>query len=367
MSNSKTIYRFVFAAGGTGGHLYPAIAVAYSIKKIKPEAEILFIGTKHKLESRVVPSLGYSFKSILISGFSRKLSLTNLLFPFKLIYGSIQSLFINLNFKPKVAIGAGAYVSGPVLWSASILGSKILLMEQNSYPGITNRLLEKKAHEIHLSFEESKKYFRMKDKLKVTGNPIRVDFNLIEKSKAKTELGLDHSKKTLVVLGGSLGAKTLNDAVINNLEKFQSEGVHIILQCGKRYYGELKEKATNSLKIYDFIDDMPKVYSAADLVVARSGATTIAEIAYLGIPVIFVPSPNVAENHQYINAKSLCDENAAEMIVDNNLNQEITEKVISLINNENKLKEFAVNIKKFSKPNAAKEIAESAIALAETI
>lgn len=357
----------MFAAGGTGGHLYPAVAVAASIKKMKPEAEILFVGTKHKLESKVIPSLGYKFKSIVISGFSRKINLSNLHFPFKLIFGSLQSLIINFSFKPKVAVGAGAYVAGPVLWSASVLGSKILLMEQNSFPGITNRLLEKKANEIHLSFEESKKYFRMKEKLFVTGNPIRIDFELSDKKSAKNKVGLDENKKTLVVLGGSLGAKSLNDSVINNIEKFQKENIQVVLQCGKRYYNELKSIENSSLKIYDFIDDMPKIYSCADLIVARAGATTIAETAYLGLPVIFVPSPNVAEDHQYKNAKSLVDENAAELIKDNNLNEEFFDKVRSIINDDNRLTELAENIKKFSKPDAANEIAKRAITLAETI
>ncbi len=367
MKKSTNIYRFVFAAGGTGGHLYPAIAVADSIRRIKPESEILFVGTKNKIEAKVVPEMGYKFKSIFISGFSRKLNFANLLFPFKLIYSSLQSLLICFSFRPRVAVGAGAYVAGPVLWGASVLGSKIILMEQNSYPGITNRLLEKKAHEIHLSFEESKKYFRIKDNLFVTGNPIRVDFNLSEKNNSRTELGLSVTKKTLVILGGSLGARSLNEAVINNLDKFKNEHIQIILQCGKRYFDEIENMQSDFFKVFDFISDMPKIYSAADLIIARAGATTIAELAYLGLPVIFVPSPNVAEDHQYKNAKSLVDENAAELIRDSEVSEKLFEKTIHLLKNESRILELSNNIKKFSKPNAAKEIAIRAIRLAEKI
>ncbi|MEG8948065.1 undecaprenyldiphospho-muramoylpentapeptide beta-N-acetylglucosaminyltransferase [Rosettibacter firmus] len=361
----KTIYRFIFAGGGTGGHLYPALAVAQKVRQLKPEAEILFVGTKNKIEAKVVPQSNFNFKTILISGFSRKFNFNNLLFPFKLTAGLIQSLIINMNFKPRVAIGTGAYVSGPVIWAASVLGAKIILLEQNSYPGITNRLLEKKADEIHLTYEESKKYFRYKEKLFVTGNPVRVELKLINKEEALKRFSLQTTKKTLLVLGGSLGAKSINNAVAYAIDELVKNDIQILWQTGKLYFDEYKKYERNEVRILPFIDDMQAAYSACDLVLARAGATTIAEVSFLGLPVIFVPSTNVAANHQILNAKVLVENNAALMIEDNNLQNEFLDKIIELINNEDKLNSLRSNIKKFSKPDAADVIAERIIKLAE--
>lgn len=364
---NKTPYRFIFAGGGTGGHLYPAIAVAQQIKALKPEAEILFVGTKDKIEARVVPANGFSFKTIWISGFARKLNLKNLLFPVKVVVSLCQSLAINFRFKPRVAIGTGAYVAGPVIWSASVLGAKIILLEQNSYPGITNRMLEKRAEQIHLTFEDSKQYFRESGKLKLTGNPVRINLKLTGKEEAKKEFELDSAKPVLLVLGGSLGARSLNMAVAENIAKLNEKGIQIIWQTGPAYYETYKGLAGKMTKTYPFIEDMSKAFSACDLILGRSGATTIAEAANLGLPVIFVPSPNVAANHQFMNAKSLLDEGAAELIEDKNLNKEVLDKVSSLIYNDVRLKELKEKIKKFANSNAAEIIARNAIQLAETM
>ncbi|MGD8778773.1 MAG: undecaprenyldiphospho-muramoylpentapeptide beta-N-acetylglucosaminyltransferase [Ignavibacteria bacterium] len=362
---TRTPYRFVIGSGGTGGHLYPAIAVVEQIRNIKADAEFLFVGTKDKIESRVVPDLGYKFKTIWISGFARKITLKNILFPLKLLVSLIQSFFINMVFKPRVAIGCGAYVSGPVVWTADALGAKILLMEQNSFPGITNRLLEKNADEIHLSFEESKKYFRFKDKLRVTGNPVRINLKLKNKEESKLRFGLDKSKKTLLILGGSLGAGSINKAVKENLEVIIKNDIQVIWQTGKEYYNEYKDYESDKIKVNAFIDDMSSAYSAADLVIARAGATTIAEVSFLGLAVVFVPSKNVAENHQYKNAKTIVGNDAALMIKDNDLEKDFMEVTLKTINDENKIPLLKENIKKFSKPDAARIIAERAISLAE--
>jgi UDP-N-acetylglucosamine--N-acetylmuramyl-(pentapeptide) pyrophosphoryl-undecaprenol N-acetylglucosamine transferase len=367
MRKQKNIYRFIFAGGGTGGHLYPAIAVAEQIRLLKPGAEILFVGTNNKIEARVVPIYKFEFKSIWISGFARKLNFKNLIFPLKLIVSLIQSLIINIKFKPRVAIGTGAYVAGPVIWSASILGSKIILLEQNSYPGVTNRLLEKKAEEIHIAFEDSKQYFREKSKLLLTGNPLRVNLNLEDKKESRIALGLNPEKKTLLVLGGSLGARSLNDAVKNNYEKLLRADIQIIWQTGEIYFEEYHSFKSSKIKILPFIDNMSEVLSAADLVVARAGATSIAEFSYLGLPVIFVPSPNVAADHQYKNALSLEIENAAVIIKDHQVGDKLYETVTTIIRDQNKLQALSENIKKFSKPDAAKIIALSAIEMAERI
>lgn len=363
----RTPYRFILAGGGTGGHLYPALAVAQMIRELISESEILFIGTKNKIEAKVVPEYGFEFKSIWISGFSRKLTLNNLLFPIKVVVAAIQSLIIQLRFKPRVVLGCGAYVSGPVVWAASVLGSKIILLEQNSYPGVTNRLLEKKADEIHITFEESKKYFRAKNKLLLTGNPVRITLKLIDREIALKNIGLDTNKKVLLVMGGSLGAKSINDAVANSIDKLLSIGVQIIWQTGQNYFDQYKQYGNESVKVMPFINDMSAAYSACDILVARSGATTITEAAYLGLAVIFVPSINVAANHQYINAKSLFDNDAAELIEDKNIKSDLFDKVNYLINNEDRLKVLKENISKFAKPEAARNIAENAIKYAAMI
>lgn len=367
MKKSSAQYRFLFAGGGTGGHLYPAIAVADEIKRIKPESEILFVGTKSRIEGTVIPILGYGFKSIWIKGFSRKFSLSNILFPVKLIVALIQSLIISFKFKPKVAIGSGGYVAGPAIWGASVMGAKIILMESNSYPGVTTRLLEKYADEVHVSFEDSKKYLRFPEKIKLTGNPVRKELGTSDKKEAKKYFGLDENKFTILILGGSLGAESINNAAANMIEDLDKNNLQVIWQTGKNYYDKFKKFNFTSVKILDFIDDMNKAYSACDLLVARAGATTIAELSVLGIPSILIPSPHVAENHQFYNAKSLADEGAAILIPDDEQMKNLKNKILELVSDKNQLKNLSDKSKKKSKPNAALEIANSAINFAVTI
>jgi UDP-N-acetylglucosamine--N-acetylmuramyl-(pentapeptide) pyrophosphoryl-undecaprenol N-acetylglucosamine transferase len=366
MKNISTPYRFLFAGGGTGGHLYPAIAVADEIKRLKPESEIIFVGTKSKIEGRVVPKLGYGFKSIWIKGFARKFNLENLLFPVKLFVSLVQSLFISFRFKPRVAIGSGGYVAGPAIWGASVMGAKVILMESNSYPGVTTRLLERYADEVHISFEDSKKYLRRPDRLKVTGNPVRSELGKSTKAEAKKYFGLDENKITILVLGGSLGAASINNAVAGCVEELEKKSLQIIWQTGKNYYQSYKNINLDSVKILDFIEDMNKAYSACDLLVARAGATTIAELSVLGIPSILIPSPHVAENHQYYNAKSLADNNAAILIKDSDVKSLLKDKILEVSMDQSLLKSLSENAKRISKPDAANKIAESAIGLALT-
>ncbi len=358
-------YKFIFAAGGTGGHLFPAIAVAQKILEMKPEADILFVGTKNKIEAKEAPRLGFKFKSIWISGFSRQFTLKNLIFPLKVIVSYLQSFIINFSFKPKVIIGAGAYVSGPVISAGSMLGAKIMLLEQNNFPGVTNRLLEKKADVIHVSFEDSKNYFRETSKIVVSGNPVRVDFELMEKSEAIKKYGLDERKKTLLVIGGSLGAQSINEAVAANINFFEKENIQLIWQTGKLYFERFKHLQSESVMIFDFISDMNSAYSAVDLIAARAGSSTIFEAALLGLAVIFIPSKNVAANHQYHNAKVIKENEAGDLITDDDLKTDLTTQVKELIFDEARLNRLRDNIKKFAKPNAAYEIAKSAIDLAE--
>jgi UDP-N-acetylglucosamine--N-acetylmuramyl-(pentapeptide) pyrophosphoryl-undecaprenol N-acetylglucosamine transferase len=361
MSKQRTPYRFLFAGGGTGGHLYPAIAVAEEIKRLKPESEILFVGTKSKIEGRVIPKLGYGFKSIWIKGFARKFNFENLLFPVKLFVSLMQSLFISFNFKPRVAIGSGGYVAGPAIWGASVLGAKIILMESNSYPGVTTRLLERFADEINISFEDSKRFLRKPDKIKLTGNPVRTELGSLNKEEAKKFFGLDETKFTVLVIGGSLGAASINRSVASCIEELEKKSIQFIWQTGKNYYHSYKNINLDSVKILDFVEDMNKAYSACDLLVARAGATTIAELSVLGIPSILIPSPHVAENHQYFNAKSLADEKAAILINDYELNSVLKNKILEVVENKELQNSLSENAKRISKPDAANTIAMSAI------
>jgi UDP-N-acetylglucosamine--N-acetylmuramyl-(pentapeptide) pyrophosphoryl-undecaprenol N-acetylglucosamine transferase len=367
LSNEASKYRFLFAGGGTGGHLFPAVAVAEQIKELKPEADILFIGRKDKIEGKLVPKLGYKFKSIWIKGFSRKISIENILFPLQLIVSMIQSLIINISFRPKVAIGSGGYVAGPAIWAGSVMGAKILLLEQNSYPGITTRLLERYANQVHLSFSESKKYLRRQSLHHLTGNPVRKNLGMMKKSEALKKFGLGNEKKTLLVLGGSLGAKSINESVSENMNLLVKNNIQLIWQTGKNYYDQFKNMNSDIVKIFDFLDDMNAAYSACDLLLARAGATTIAELLNLGIPALLVPSPNVAENHQYYNAKSLTENDAAILIKDKNLKQELSGTVLNTLNSDSKLEELKKNALKMAKPEAAKVIAQHAIKFAEMI
>jgi len=367
MSSAQRKYRFLFAGGGTGGHLFPAVAVAEQIREMKPEADILFIGTKDRIEGRVVPKLGFKFKSIWIKGFSRKINFENLLFPLKLFISLIQSLFINISFKPKVAIGSGGYVAGPAIWAASVMGAKIILIEQNSYPGVTTRLLERYASEVHLSFQESKKYLRREKIQHITGNPVRKNLGRMEKTEALRKFGLLGEKKTLLVLGGSRGAKTINEAMSESIKILEQNNVQVIWQTGNNYFEQFTKMNSDKVKIYDFIEDMNSAYSACDLLLARAGATTIAELLNLGIPAILVPSPNVAENHQYYNAKSLSDNEAAILIEDKELKKDMVKNVLEVLNSESKLSELKKKALRIAKPDAAKVIAQNAIKFAEAV
>lgn len=362
---TTTSYRFLFAGGGTGGHLFPVVAVAEKIRSLKPESEILFLGTRSKIEGRVVPKLGFQFKPIWIKGFARKFAVENFLFPVKLMVSVFQSIFYCMKFKPRVAIGSGGYVAGPAIFAANLFGAKIILLEQNSYPGITTRLLEKYAQEIHVSYENSKKYFKRNKPLFVTGNPVRNVNALFNKEIALHKLQLSPDKKTLLLLGGSLGAKKLNQVMAQALPLLLENNLQIIWQTGSLYYDRYKHFQNENCKVMAFVEDMQLVYSACDTVISRAGATTLAEITSFGLASILIPSPNVAENHQYFNAKSLVDAGAAILLEEKNIEENFTKEILSLIKNENQLKTFRANAKAIGKPNAAEEIARRALMLAE--
>lgn len=356
-------YRFLFAGGGTGGHLFPAIAVADKIKSLRPEAEIIFVGTKNKIESVVVPKLGYRFATVWIKGFARKMNIQNLIFPLRVVVSLVQSFWISMKFRPAVAVGSGGYVSGPAVYAASLLGADVVLLEQNSYPGVTTKLLEARAREIHICFEDAGKYLKNKKAIKLTGNPVRSALKLTDKKEALAKFGFNTDRKTLLVLGGSLGAGSINKAVSESLADLND--IQIIWQTGKNYFDSYKLLRNDNVWIGPFIDDMSAAFSAADLLVSRAGATTISELSALALPVILVPSPNVAENHQYKNAESLTKGNAAVLLEDKQVSEKLSSAVKDIINDEEKLRSLSSNIKKFAGQDAALVIAQQIIKFAE--
>ena len=356
--------RFIISGGGTGGHIYPAVAIANELKSRFPEAEFLFVGAKDKMEMQKVPQAGYAIKGLWISGIQRKLTLDNAMFPFKLLSSMWNSFRIIKSFKPDVVIGTGGFASGAVLKVASMLNIPTVIQEQNSYPGITNKLLAKKANKICVAYENLERFFP-KDKMILTGNPVRQDLiNEASKSEAIAYFKLDANKKTLLVLGGSLGARRINQLIEKELDFLLSQNIQIIWQCGKlylNYYSKYNEK--ENVQVVAFIDRMDLVYAAADVVISRSGASSVSELCIVGKPTIFIPSPNVAEDHQTKNAKAISDKNGAILIKESELDAQFETVFSDLISNENKQAELSQNIKKLAKPNATKDIVEEIVKL----
>ena len=356
--------RFIISGGGTGGHIYPAVAIANELKSRFPEAEFLFVGAKDKMEMQKVPQEGYAIKGLWIAGIQRKITLDNAMFPLKLTSSLLNSFKIIKKFKPDVVIGTGGFASGAVLKVASMLGIPTVIQEQNSYPGITNKLLAKKANKICVAYENLERFFP-KDKMILTGNPVRQDLiNEASKSEAVAYFKLDANKKTLLVLGGSLGARRINQLIEKELDFLLSQNIQIIWQCGKLYlndYSKYNEK--DNVQVVAFIDRMDLVYAAADVVISRSGASSVSELCIVGKPTIFIPSPNVAEDHQTKNAKAISDKNGAILIKESELETQFETIFSDLNSNESKQVELSQNIKKLAKPNATKDIVEEIMKL----
>lgn len=358
----------MFAGGGTGGHLFPAIAIADEVRRLEPSANILFVGTKDKLEARVVPKHGYGFRTIWISGFKRGFHLSNLLFPLKLLIGMYQAHSIIAKFKPDVVIGTGGYVSGPVLRAAMMRGIPTIIQEQNSFPGVTTRILAMKANEVHVSFPGSGDFFKRKDNVILSGNPTRSDLEHADRGEALRYFGFDAApKKTLLVFGGSLGAHSINVAVLSNLEQLMKTGLRLIWQTGEQDLAAAQQAGgiypRNDIWVGAFLDRMDYAYAVSDLVVCRAGATTIAEITRLGKAALLIPYPHAAANHQAENASALKAEGAAEVLDDKMASHDLLNRVVSMLD-EGRLNEIGKNSKSLGKPNAASDIAKRAIALA---
>jgi UDP-N-acetylglucosamine--N-acetylmuramyl-(pentapeptide) pyrophosphoryl-undecaprenol N-acetylglucosamine transferase len=359
---SKASYRVLFAAGGTGGHVYPAIAIANAIREAAPATEIQFVGTKKHMEWTAVPNAGYKIEPIWISGFYRKFDLRNLLFPLKLIVSLLQCIRIMLSFRPNVVICCGGFVSGPAGRVASLLGISLMLQEQNSFPGVTNRILGSKATFIFTAFQEAEKYFP-KQKVHLLGNPVRSDLNSINRINAASELRFNPEIKTILIMGGSNGARKLNDAMEQHIDFLHNQlNVQIIWQCGKIYYEGLEKRinkdAYPNLRLIPYLENMPAAYAMTDLAICRAGAGTISELLVTGKPSVLIPSPNVAGDHQNSNAKSILRAGAAIIIPDIEIERKLSETVSYLLSEPNILKQMSQAAKAIAMPQSAIKIAE---------
>ena len=354
-----TNYKFILSGGGTGGHIYPAIAIANELKTQFPDAEFLFVGAQDKMEMQKVPPAGYEIKGLWIAGLQRKLTLQNLMFPLKLATSLLESRRIIKQFKPNVVIGTGGFASGPLLQAAGSAGIPTVIQEQNSFPGITNKLLSKKANAICVAYGNLEHFFP-KEKIVLTGNPVRQDLIDIEskKDEAIAFYGLDPNKKTLLVLGGSLGARRVNQLIEKELQNMLSQDVQIIWQCGKLYFEDYKKYNQQHVRVVDFIERMDFVYAAADVIISRAGASSVSELCIVGKPVIFIPSPNVAEDHQTKNAQAIVDAKGAILLKESELDSQFSIVFEALMKDDGKQKQLSANIKKLAMPNATKVIVE---------
>jgi UDP-N-acetylglucosamine--N-acetylmuramyl-(pentapeptide) pyrophosphoryl-undecaprenol N-acetylglucosamine transferase len=359
--------KIIISGGGTGGHIFPAIAIANALKVIDPECEILFVGALGKIEMEKVPAAGYKIIGLPVAGLQRKITLKN----FNVIYKLIKSLKISKqiikDFNPDVVVGVGGYASGPVLFMANRKGIPTIIQEQNSYAGVTNKLLAKRARKICVAYERMEKYFP-KDKIILTGNPVRQDLlkEMNNQHEALTHFGLQN-RPTILVIGGSLGARTINQSIIDGLDKLGNSGVQVLWQTGKYYHTNAVEannkKGYTNIKVLDFITRMDLAYACADIIISRAGAGTISELCLVGKPVILVPSPNVAEDHQTKNALALANRDAAIMIKDSEAQSLLVDESLQLMNDIRRKNELAKNISQMALYDSAKTIAEEVIKL----
>ncbi len=360
--------KIIISGGGTGGHVFPAIAIANAIKAKRADAEFLFVGALGKIEMEKVPLAGYEIIGLDIKGLQRKLSFDNLKFPIRLIKSLWKSFSILKKFKADVAVGVGGYASGPLLYMASKHNIPYVIQEQNSYPGITNKMLAKNASKICVAYEGMEQFFPAAT-LMYTGNPVRAELLEIQglREQAIQHFGLDVNKKTIFITGGSLGARTLNESVLNFADEINRSDVQLIWQTGRFYYSTIvenaKEKFSEGVKIFEFISSMDMAYAVADLIIARAGAGTISELCLVGKPVILVPSPNVAEDHQTKNAMALVKNNAAVLVKDVNAKQELIPKALKLLQEKEQLERLSAEIKKLAMPHAAEIIADEVLKL----
>lgn len=357
----KNINKVLISGGGTGGHIFPAIAIANEIKNKYPNSDILFVGAKGKMEMEKVPQAGYKIIGLPINGFQRKITFSNFILPFKLVYSLIKAFFILKKYKPDVVIGVGGYASGPILRVASFASIPTIIQEQNSFPGKTNRILSKVVTKICVAYDGLENFFP-KEKIVFTGNPVRNEMVSIsgKKEEAISFFGLDSNKKTILVIGGSLGARTLNESIVSESKKIQENQVQVLWQCGKFYYPQYKENVEEfkraGIHLNEFIFKMDLAYACADVIISRAGAISVSELTLIGKPVILVPSPNVSDDHQTKNALALVNKSAALLVKDTEAKNNLFNEVIDLLNNQEKATQLATNCLSLGIPNAAERI-----------
>lgn len=363
-------FRVIISGGGTGGHIFPAVSIANAIKEQHPDAEILFVGAEGRMEMQRVPAAGYKIIGLPVAGFDRKHLLRNISVLAKLLRSQMKARKIVKSFKPDVAVGVGGYASGPTLKVAGMMGIPTLIQEQNSYAGVTNKLLAKQAAKICVAYEGMERFFD-KDKIILTGNPVRQGLlnHTVSREEAIRSFHLDPDKKTILIVGGSLGARTLNNCVMQELEKIKDSGVQFIWQTGKIYIDEARAAVAQAgelpmLYTTDFISDMATAYSAADLIISRAGAGSISEFCLLAKPVILVPSPNVAEDHQTKNALALVNKDAALYVKDAEAGEKLLDTAIATVQQPDKLKDLSTNIAKLALKDSATVIATEVCKLA---
>lgn len=350
--------RIIISGGGTGGHIYPAIAIADELKRLFPTVDILFVGAKDRMEMQKVPNAGYPIKGLWITGIQRKLTLKNMLFPVKLLNSLMKSRQILKEFKPHIAIGTGGFASGPLLKAAADKNIPTLIQEQNSHAGITNKWLSKKVDKICVAYAGMEKYFPA-DKIVFSGNPVRQDLLEIssKKEEARDYFALKEGKKIVLVLGGSLGARTINQLIEKQLETFKKNGVEVIWQTGTLYYDHYKNHLDPGyVQVHEYLNKMDLAYAAADIIVSRAGASSVSELCIVGKPVVFIPSPNVAEDHQTKNAEAISEKNAALLIREKDLETDFKPVFLRLLHSEEQQKTLSENILKLAKPNATQII-----------
>ena len=364
--------RVIISGGGTGGHIFPAVSIANAVKAMRPDAKILFVDALGRMEMQRVPAAGYEIKGLPICGFDRKNLLKNVKVLYKIWKSQLMAKKIIKDFRPQVAVGVGGYASGPTLNKAAAMGIPCLIQEQNSYAGVTNKLLAKKAEKICVAYEGMERFFPA-EKIILTGNPVRQALldTTITREDAVRSFGLDPEKKTILLVGGSLGARTINESMLRHLDLIKDSGLQFIWQTGKYYSAEIAERLKGqdlpNLKVTDFITDMGSAYRAADLVISRAGASSISEFCLIGKPVILVPSPNVAEDHQTKNALALSTRDAAIYIKDAEAPEILLQTAIDTVNDDAKLKSLSENVLKLALPDSANIIAKEVINLANGI
>lgn len=356
-------YRLIISGGGTGGHIFPAIAIANEFRERHPDAEILFVGAAGRMEMTRVPEAGYKIIGLWISGLQRSLKFSNLMFPVKLIASYFKARTIVKDFAPHAVIGTGGYASGPMMMAATSKRIPALIQEQNSFAGLVNKQVADKVSKVCVAYDGMEKFFP-KEKIVLTGNPVRKDILVIDgkRNKALTQFGLETGRKTLLIIGGSLGAKTINESILDGIQKLIDAQVQVIWQTGKGYYKDYQAQLTRydlkKIKVFDFLKEMDLAYAAADVVISRSGAIAVSELCIARKSCILVPSPNVAEDHQTKNAMALVNKQAAQLVADKDAHTTLVDEALKLLFDEQRASALSLNISKLARPNATNEIVD---------